>query len=96
MTKNLRLNPIAGKRIVRKQIMRPEDIRELKDAQPFLPFRICLADGKSYDVPHRDFVMIAKTVIDIGIARNAGSGIYDQIVRISPLHIVRIKNLQAA
>ena len=39
--------------------------------------------------------MVAKTVIDIGIASNPGSGIYDQIVRVSPLHIVRIENLQA-
>ena len=76
--------------------MRPEDIRELRDAHPFVPFRICLTDGKSYSVPHRDFVMIARTVIDIGVATNAGSGIYDQIVRVSPLHIVRIENLQAA
>jgi len=76
--------------------MRPEDIRELRDAQPFVPFRICLTDGKAYDVPHRDFVMIARTVIDIGIASNPAGGIYDQIVRVSPLHIVRIENLQAA
>ncbi len=76
--------------------MRPEDIRELRDAQPFAPFRICLTDGKSYDVPHRDFVMIARTVIDIGVSRRTDKGIYDEIVRISPLHIVRIENLQAA
>ena len=76
--------------------MRPEDIRELKDAQPFVPFRICLTDGKSYDVPHRDFVMVARTVIDIGIASSPGTGIYDQIVQVAPLHIVRIENLQAA
>ena len=76
--------------------MRPEDIRELRDAQPFVPFRICLTDGKSYDVPHRDFVMIARTVIDIGIASSPSSGVYDQIVRVSPLHIVRVENLQAA
>ncbi len=76
--------------------MRPEDIRELRDAQPFVPFRICLTDGKSYDVLHRDFVMLARTVVDIGVATNPASGIYDQIVRVSPLHIVRIENLQAA
>jgi hypothetical protein len=76
--------------------MRPEAIRELKDAQPFVPFRICLTDGKSYDVPPRDFVMVARTVIDIGITSAPGSGIYDQIVRISPLLIVRVENLQAA
>jgi hypothetical protein len=76
--------------------MRPEDIRELREAEPFVPFRICLTDGKSYDVPHRDFVMIARNVIDIGLARTTGEGIYDQIARISPLHIVRVENLQTA
>jgi hypothetical protein len=51
---------------------------------------------EQYDVPHRDFVMIARTVIDIGVSRISDPGIYDQIVRISPLHIVRVENLQAA
>ena len=76
--------------------MRPEDIREMLDAQPFVPFRICLTDGKSYDVPHRDFVMISRTVIDIGVSRQTDKAIYDNIVRVSPIHIVRLENLQAA
>jgi hypothetical protein len=76
--------------------LRPEDIRELREAQPFVPFRICLTDGKSYDVPHRDFVMIARSVIDIGVSRHTDKGIHDEIVRISPLHIVRVENIQAA
>ena len=76
--------------------MRPEDIRELRDAQPFAPFRVCLTDGKRYDVPHRDFVMIARTVIDIGVSSSPNGRIYDHITRVSPLHIVRIENLQAA
>ena len=73
--------------------MRPEDIRGLRDADPFVPFRLCLTDGKSYEVPHRDFLMILRMVIDVGIATDAASRIYDQIVRISPLHIVRVENL---
>ena len=40
--------------------MRPEEIRELRDAEPFVPFRICLTDGKFYDIPHRDFLMISR------------------------------------
>jgi hypothetical protein len=76
--------------------MRPEDLKTLRDAQPFVPFRICLTDGKSYEVPHRDFLMIARTVIDIGVASDPSGGIYDQIVRVAPLHIVRIENLKAA
>jgi hypothetical protein len=31
---------------------------------------ICLADGKSQDVPHRDFLMIARPVMDIGVSAN--------------------------
>ncbi len=76
--------------------MKPEDIRELRDAEPFVPFRIFLTDGKTYDIPHRDFLMVARNVIDIGLADNPASGIYDRIVWVSPLHIVRIENLQAA
>ena len=58
--------------------------------------RICLTDGKAYDIPHRDFLMIARTVVDVGITTNPASRIYDQIVRVAPLRIVRIENLQAA
>jgi len=76
--------------------MRPEDIRELRDADPFIPFRICLTDGKSYDVPHRGFLMISRTVIDIGVASDSATRVYDRIVRVSPLQIVRVENLQAA
>jgi len=76
--------------------MRPEVIRELQDAHPFQPFRICLTDGKSYDVPHRDFLMISRSVVDIGVKGDASSRVYDQNVRVSPLHIVRVENLQVA
>lgn len=75
--------------------MTPEDVEEFRDAQPFVPFRICLTDGKYYDVPRRSFLMIARHIISVGLTNNPGSGICDQI-GISPLHIVRIENLQAA
>ncbi|MEW6305784.1 MAG: hypothetical protein AB1705_20085 [Verrucomicrobiota bacterium] len=46
-------------------------------------------------MPHRDFIMISRAVIDVGITSNSSLGIHDQIARISPLHIVRIENLKA-
>jgi hypothetical protein len=64
--------------------------------QPFVPSRICLTDGKSYRLPHRDFVLIARTVFDIGVSRHADHGVYNQVVRVPPLHIVRVENLQTA
>lgn len=36
--------------------MRTEDLRNLHRAQPFSPFRIHLADGRSFDVEHPEFL----------------------------------------
>ena len=43
-----------------------QELRELRDATPFRPFSIHLADGRAIPVCHRDFVMSApngRTVI---------------------------------
>jgi hypothetical protein len=37
--------------------MRIQELRELRDATPFRPFIIHLADGRAIPVHHRDFVM---------------------------------------
>jgi hypothetical protein len=36
--------------------MTAEQLRMMRDANPFRPFTIHLADGRSFSVPHRDFV----------------------------------------
>ncbi len=36
--------------------MTAEQLRAMREAQPFKPFIIHLADGRSLPVPHRDFV----------------------------------------
>lgn len=36
--------------------MTAEQLRAMREANPFRPFTIHLADGQSYLVPHRDFV----------------------------------------
>jgi hypothetical protein len=36
--------------------MTTKQLRLAHQAQPFLPFAIHLADGKSFDVPHREFL----------------------------------------
>lgn len=37
--------------------MRMTELRELRDATPFKPFVIHLADGRTIPVRHRDFLM---------------------------------------
>ncbi len=38
-----------------------EQLRNVYDAQPFQPFVIHLADGRSIDVPHREFMATSPT-----------------------------------
>jgi len=37
------------------------EIRKLFEGTPFLPFRVHLANGKSVDVPHPDFMHLSPT-----------------------------------
>jgi len=39
----------------------PTDLVELKDKEPFEPFRINLADGKHYDVTNPDLFVVMET-----------------------------------
>jgi len=36
--------------------MTAEQLRTMREAHPFRPFTIRLADGRAFSVPHRDFV----------------------------------------
>ena len=36
-----------------------EELREIQHASPFRPYTIRMADGRSFQVPHPDFVWIA-------------------------------------
>jgi hypothetical protein len=74
--------------------MRPEDLKALRDQQPFVPFRIVFTDGRSFDIPHRDFLMITKHTVEIALAPDAATGLPEKIVHGSPLHIVRVELLQ--
>ena len=38
--------------------MTPDEIRKLLRAAPFRPFRLNLADSRSFEVPHPEFVAI--------------------------------------
>ena len=41
--------------------MTGEQIRSLMTATPFQPFRVYMANGKSVDVPHPDFINLSPT-----------------------------------
>lgn len=76
--------------------MRSEDIKKIRDAQPFAPFRIVFTDGGSFEIPHRDFLFIAQHTLEIGVEPDPATGIPAESVHASPLHVVRIEILRPA
>lgn len=76
--------------------MRPEDLKALRDQQAPVPFRIVFTGGRSYDIPHRDFLMITKHTREIALAPDAETDVPEKNVHTSPLHVVRVELLRPA
>ena len=52
--------------------MAPEEFVKLQRQVPFVPFRVTLADGQSYDVVHAQLMMVARDLF-IGIPRKGSN-----------------------
>jgi hypothetical protein len=76
--------------------MRPEEFKSLLDARPFVPFRVFLTDGKTYDVLHPEFVWVLRARVDIAVPADPRTGIVDHVDHCSLLHIVRVEDLQTS
>jgi hypothetical protein len=53
--------------------MTPSDIQFWLKAQPFIPFRIVMVSGRTYDVPHPELIRVLRG----GIVRFTPSGSED-------------------
>jgi hypothetical protein len=70
-------------------------IREIVTAQPFKPFRICMSDGRAFEVRHHDSVIVTQNTIEVGIGVD-DAGIAENVSRCAILHITGIEDLQPA
>jgi hypothetical protein len=75
--------------------MSPVEIRDHLRQTPFKPFRLCMSDGSSYDVPHRDWVFVSRTTVAVAL-RLGEDDLADRMVYLDPLHITRIEPLESA
>ena len=76
--------------------MSHKDITHLLEGNPFVPFRLHLTDGKTYDIQHRDFVWVFPTRLEIAIPSKESEGLKESAEFVSLLHIVRIEQLKQA
>ncbi len=75
--------------------MTSEEFKDLLDTRPFVPFRVHMTDGKSFDILHPDFVWVFRNRFDLAFLADATKGIVDHVERCFFLHVVRIEELQA-
>jgi hypothetical protein len=72
-----------------------KQIRELLQARPFKPFRICMSDGTHYDITNHDMAFVGKNTVEIGLNLDP-DGFAEYFARCSLLHITKLEDLQEA
>jgi len=71
------------------------ELKERMDAQPFKPFRICMSDGKSYEITNHDMMFVKRNAVLIGIDLDSNS-IAERLVECALIHITRVEDIPAA
>ena len=67
--------------------MDKETIKELLKRQPFMPFKIKLSNGETFEVRHPEFVLLTKTGLVVGYPDS------DRLSICSLLHIANIETM---
>jgi hypothetical protein len=76
--------------------MRPDEFLDFLHQRPFVPLRIHLTDGKTFDIFHPDVVLVLRSRIDIGIGPDPTNQALDRVEHCSLLHVVRVEELPAS
>jgi hypothetical protein len=70
-------------------------LKERMDAHPFKPFRICVSDGKTYDITNHDMMFVKRNSVLIGTDLDANS-IGERFVECAIIHITRLEDMTTA
>ena len=76
--------------------MRPDELIALIRTRPFVPLRIHLTDGKSYEIRHPDQIIVLRGRVDVGVGADPDTGAAEGVEHLSLLHIVRVEPLASA
>lgn len=72
--------------------MPAEEIRTLLRASPFIPFRLHLTDGRSFEVRHPEMAMITARVVYVSVYGHNAT-IPDRAESIALVHVVSAEPL---
>jgi hypothetical protein len=73
----------------------PDDIQKRLRQIPFMPVRIIISSGQTFDVYHPDLVLIGRRDIIIGMASGENPTQYEQTTRVPIMHVTALEDLPA-
>jgi hypothetical protein len=74
-------------------MLNPESLRAEFRRQPFVPLRLYLTGGKTYDIRHPEMAMITSREVYIGTETTPGSGVAKESDLGSLLHVDRVEQI---
>jgi len=82
--------------VVISRTMRQADHPKLmivEDAEPFVPFRINMSDGKSYDIRHPELALVFPRHVVVAVPSEHRAGLMQDLHYCAILHITRLEAL---
>jgi len=75
----------------------PEELATALRRQPFVPFRITLTEGSTYDIRHPELCMAGRRSAIIGIVSpNDPDRLFERSVTVDLLHVVQLESIETA
>ena len=74
-------------------MFRFEDLHARVHKQPFEPFRICMRDGRTYDIHHPEQCFPGRTSVFVAVPDPKLRGVVSRVDRCALGHIVRLEPL---
>jgi hypothetical protein len=75
--------------------MHTRELLNLQRERPFVPVRIHVSDGASYEVRHPEMMLVTASLVFIALGGKNGD-VPESWVRCDPLHITRVDPIQAS
>ncbi|MCI0335598.1 MAG: hypothetical protein L0228_20510 [Planctomycetes bacterium] len=73
--------------------MSAEELYEMLHERPFIPIRLHISNGKTYDIRHPETAIVAQSIVTVGLPGDNGSGIARAVIHCSLSHIVQAEPL---
>ena len=76
-------------------MIRSDDVYERINKRPFEPFRVCLTDGRTYDITHPELCLPGRTTVHLAVPDPKFRRAVMRIDQCALIHIVRFEPLNS-